>query len=88
MITIQQAASRLVSQFFHDLQLGLESPATFEQEYGEDNILELKVEFTEYGGGPSPYDPEYQFHLVDFDFYNPTWVNPEILGISREDFKY
>lgn len=88
MITIQQAASRLVSQFFHDLPLGLDSPATFEQEYGEDNILELKVEFAEYGGGPSPYDIEYQFHLVDFDFYNPTWVNPEMLGISREDFKY
>lgn len=88
MITIQQAASKLVSQFFHDLPLGLDSPATFEQEYGEDDVLKLKVEFTEYGGGSSPYDPNYEFHLVDFGFYNPTWVNPEMLGISREDFNY
>jgi hypothetical protein len=50
-------------------------------------VLELKIEFTEYGGGPSPYDPNYEFHLVDFGFYNPTWVNPEMLGISKNDFE-
>lgn len=90
----KEIASELIEMFFNELHWGLESPAVFEKEYGEDDCLMLKVKFNEYGGGPSPDDDPYELEIIDFDFYTLTdngnweWVTSESLGITENDFKY
>lgn len=90
---IKEIAHELVDKFLSELKYGLASPATFEQEYGEDDCLMLKVKFNEYGGGPSPDDASYELEIVDFDFYTLTdsgnwkWITSESIGITENDFK-
>lgn len=91
-MTIQDAASELVGEFFRQLKLGLESPASFEVDYNEEEVLRLDVEFTEYGGGPSPDDEPYKIYVEDYEFstfVNLRWVdvNTKDLGITIKDFR-
>jgi hypothetical protein len=91
-MTIQQAASELVSEFARQLQLGLTSPASFVEYYNDDDdALRLEIKFYEYGGGADPFSPAYELCVEDFNFYKLNnsrweWVDPNYLGITNEDF--
>ena len=94
METIQKAAINLACEFTRQLSLGLESPASFEEYYNDDdNALKLDVEFSQYGGGADPNSEPYRLYIDEFNFYSLVdtrweWVDPETLGITKEDLKY
>lgn len=89
---IKQIAHELIERFLSELKYGLASPATFEQEYGEDECLKLVVGFEESGGGSAPDDKPYTLQVGNFDFYSLVgiekwqWVNPVELGVSKNNF--
>jgi hypothetical protein len=94
---IKQAASELVDRFFCQLPLGLESPASFEEDYAENDSLRLEITFSQDGGGASPDAEPYRIHVDRFDFYQLKgdslsnlrweWVEPISIGITQEDFE-
>lgn len=94
MMTIQQAASELVSEFSRQLQLGLESPASLIEYYNDDDdALRLEIEFSQYGGGADPNSEPYRLYIDEFNFYKLTdtqweWVDPNSINVTTEDFNY
>lgn len=89
---MKRTAQHLIKTFFNELKYGLDSPATFEECFGDDECLKLEVWFNESGGGSSPDSEPYQLEVKLFEFYTLTekaewkYVSPELLGISKNDF--
>lgn len=89
---MKRTAQHLIKTFFSELKYGLDSPATFEECFGDDECLKLEVWFNESGGGASPDSEPYQLEVKRFEFYTLTekaewkYVSPELLGISKNDF--
>jgi hypothetical protein len=92
MMTIQQAASELVSEFARQLPLGLTSPASFVKYYNDDDdVLRLEIEYSQYGGGADPNSEPYRLYIDEFNFYKLIdtqweWVDPNTICITKEDF--